>query len=230
LQNKAKGLHISIVNARFTIKAEEGDPGAKARVNKKGVTVWEKTFGTLEGRIMNMSVQDGTFGKQLNVKIKGDRTEGVLHIQFDSMNALRLIGSLHAVDIDKPVTIDITPETYESKATGDMVQTSSIHVSQDGGRWVKLEWNKENPGDLPDLKKVKFKGQLVTDNSERLEFLEKYVADMEWDEGPEESKPDLEVEEVETPPKGYKAPAKAEEKPKGWKGSKKSSDDDDMPF
>ncbi len=36
------------------------------------------------------------------------------------------------------------------------------------------KWSKDNPGELPELEKVKVKGQMVYDNSKQLEYFEKF--------------------------------------------------------
>ena len=56
---------------------------------------------------------------------------------------------------------------------GDKKQ-SVLFISQNGNG-MKHYWTKANPGELPDLKKIKVKGKDTWDDSERLEFLEEYV-------------------------------------------------------
>jgi hypothetical protein len=43
---------------------------------------------------------------------------------------------------------------------------------------IKWGWTKDNPGNMPEMKQIKVKGQVVWDDTERQEFFEKHLNDI----------------------------------------------------
>jgi hypothetical protein len=56
----------------------------------------------------------------------------------------------------------------------DDKKKTTVFVKQDG-KTLKHYWNKDNPRDLPQLAKIKVKGKITYDDSDLMEYLEKYV-------------------------------------------------------
>lgn len=56
----------------------------------------------------------------------------------------------------------------------DGKRKTSLFINQDG-KAVKWFWTKDNPGELPSLKKVKIKGKETWDDSDQIEFLQAYI-------------------------------------------------------
>jgi len=65
--------------------------------------------------------------------------------------------------------------TIVPKFTEDGDKKSSVLFINQDGKGLKHFWTKDNPGDLPNLQKIKIKGKESWDDSERLEFLQDYV-------------------------------------------------------
>jgi hypothetical protein len=56
-------------------------------------------------------------------------------------------------------------------------RNSVMFINQDG-KGLKHYWTKDNPGQLPNLEKIKIKGKDTWDDTKRLEYLENFVKDL----------------------------------------------------
>ncbi|HUN55893.1 MAG TPA: hypothetical protein VMU29_12115 [Smithella sp.] len=181
LENRPGGgvTYVNTFNGHFTVKCKENEPGAVSRTNKNGKTVWELTFTHLTGILTEIKKRESEeFGWQWEIKIVDDR-DYIIQIPYGGGMPAGLFARLLQKDLDlsKPIQIGITSNEKDGKTRTyffvktDLVQAGDHH----NGTLVKPVWNKENPGNLPDLVKIKVKGKEQWDDSERMEYIEKLV-------------------------------------------------------
>jgi len=152
--------------------------GVTKRVNKKGDTVYEMHLDFIRGFIVGADLKlppsdHPEYGKTIELKIEAENgAQCVLQIPFDSAYARGFLYSSPNMDLSQPVEIE--PYQYFSKKKGR--DATGLSLFQNG---EKLDWaygTKDNPGGIPPLKRVKFKGQETWDNSDQLAALEqKYM-------------------------------------------------------
>jgi hypothetical protein len=128
------------------------------------------TAKAIEGLITNIGfIKEEIKGEEIEMLaltiING--TEGCrLKVKFDSGYGRSIAMKLPNVDLTQNVVI-------EGKYNSDTKQ-GSVFLSQHGSP-VKQKWNRDNPGDLPQLIKTSFKGKDVYDNTDQLTYLRNYL-------------------------------------------------------
>ena len=179
-KNESQGgyTYLSFSKGRFTKRVPEGTENAKPRVLEmgpnEGKTVWEITYDTLEGQILQIEVTEGAYGDRLNiyldVTIEGDPEE-ILKIEmpFSSSYAKSFLKRLPNIDFSK----DVVLRGYDilDKAKG---RTNYYLVPTQNGK-IESAYTKENPNGFPDMKKIKVKGKDVWDDSEQLDFFKALI-------------------------------------------------------
>lgn len=149
------------------------------------------------------------FGKKMALTLMyGNGHRCVLEIKFDSAYGRGFLFALPNLDLSQAVEI----EPYAFTPQGSDKEKMGLMLFQNG---KKLDWaygTKDKPGDMPKLKKTKFKGQEVWDNSEQLAYLEKqFLAFCELvNTSTHEELPDTDHEDYEEP----EAPARVQATPK----------------
>jgi hypothetical protein len=96
-----------------------------------------------------------------------------LQMYLSSQAADTLLKRIPNVDLTKEMKISIMKQ--EDQNNKEVVYDLIVIYQKDAeGKWKKVPyyWNKENPGKLPELKKVEINGATATDRSERMKFFE----------------------------------------------------------
>jgi hypothetical protein len=70
---------------------------------------------------------------------------------------------------------EITLSPWSKQIDG---KTRTMLYLRHGQEDIKWAWTKDNPGNMPEMKQIKVKGQVVWDDSERQEFFEKHLNDI----------------------------------------------------
>lgn len=125
-------------------------------------------YGYVEGRLTDIAVKDDEYKGQQYKKLLVnliDETGEVFQLQMklDSGYGRAFCCIIPNVDLSKPVRIS---PTYEEK---DGAKKTGMFINQND-KPVKWAFTKDNPGNRPDLEKVKFKGQEMWDNSAQQNF------------------------------------------------------------
>ena len=102
------------------------------------------------------------------VHIDNDGDKAILQMPFSSGTASSFIKALPNVDLSKDVKLSPKMEEKDGK------KKTTLFVNQ-GGKAAKWFWTKDNPGDLPQMKKIKIKGKESWDDSDQLEYFENYI-------------------------------------------------------
>ena len=168
----ANTVYLTVQGGKIARRVAEPTATSKTRqIESTGKVVNEELYDSLEGHLKGVSVKEGTFGKELHIFMSDD-VKYDLQIMLSSGPAKSFLSALPNVDLAKPVRIIPKMETKEG------VSRTKILLSQnDAG--VKWAYTKDNPGDLPPMKKIKVKGKDTWDDSDQLEFFEKLIQDID---------------------------------------------------
>lgn len=169
LLNKGnKGIYLSIQSGKIAHRQPEATATSKARTLESGKVIHEELYDSMEGVIKNISFKDGDYGTQLIVQVDNDGEIANLQMALSSNPSGSFLKSLPNIDPTKAVKFSPKMEEKDGK------RKTSLFINQNG-QSVKWAWTKDNPGELPTLKKIKIKGKDTWDDSEQIEFLQNYV-------------------------------------------------------
>ena len=168
LGNSNSAIYLSVSDGKIVRRFKEPTAQSKARTNKMGNTVHEESYDYVEGMITGITVRDSDYGKFWCVNIQDGADAYILQFQYSGGNANSFLKSIPNADLRKPIRIRPAVEI-----DGDKKRSKLFLVQDDKAlRWF---WTKENPGQMPNLKKIKIKGVEQWDDSDMMEFLESYV-------------------------------------------------------
>ena len=159
---------LSITNGKLVRQVKQPTEKSVERVNKVGRTVFEEFYDNMDGIITAIDTKESEYGKFWVISLKSGSENYKLEMGFSGGYAMSFLKALPNVNLSQVVTL-----TPRLNIDGDKKQ-SVLFISQNG-KALKHYWNKDNPGDLPPLDKIKVKGKDVYDDSRRLEFFENYV-------------------------------------------------------
>jgi hypothetical protein len=160
LSNTTGGItYLNLKEGKFARKSANGDI---------------ELFDAVDGLIIGIEFQDdeynGTKFRKLKVTLEDNGQKYLVQVRTDSGYYRGLTNSIANADINQPVKL-----IANSKLGDNGKPQTTIFVNQNG-KALKWKWSKDNQGELPELEKVKVKGQMVYDNSKQLEFFEKFWA------------------------------------------------------
>lgn len=168
LEQRTGGNYITILNGKLCQRVPEGTEGAITRVNKIGNTVHEKFYDSFTGKLESIEVKDGTYGKTWNFGFRDKEDLYTLQLSYSNSFATAFLKQLPHVDLTKEMRV--SPSTKEV----DGKNRSSLFINQDG-KALKHAFTRDNPNGMPDMEQVTVKGELVWDDTKRMEFLENMV-------------------------------------------------------
>jgi hypothetical protein len=162
-------IYLSIQNGKIARRVQEPTATSKSRVIEgSGKLIHEELYDSVEGMLTGLATREGNYGKELMITINDQVESYQLQIKLSSSPASAFLRALPNVAPEMPLLI--IPKIQEK----DGVRRTSIILSQ-GNKGVKWAFTKDNPGDLPPMKKIKVKGKETWDDSEQLEFFEKLI-------------------------------------------------------
>lgn len=168
LDTRQTGNFITILGGKLCQRVSEDTIGAVKRTNKLGNVVYEKFYDSFTGKLIDIKVQDGAYGKTWNFVFKDKEEPYTLQLSYSNSFSTALLKMLPNIDLTKEMKI--SPSVKEI----DGVNRSSLFINQDG-KAMKHAYSRENPNGMPDMEQVTVKGVLVWDDTKRLEFLDKMV-------------------------------------------------------
>jgi hypothetical protein len=166
--SQAKGVFLSITNGKLVRQMPSPTEKSIARVNKLMREVHEEFYDSLSGYITDLKTKESEYGKFWVITIKDDSVYYNLEMKYSSGYATSFLKALPNANLSE--VINITPKLI---IDGDKKQ-SVVFISQNG-KGLKHYWTKDNPRELPPLKKVKVRGVETWDDTERMDYLEEYV-------------------------------------------------------
>lgn len=168
LENRTKGQFITILQGKLCQRVPEGTEGAVQRTNKLGNIVFERFYDSFTGKLIDIRVQDGTYGKTWNFVFRDKEEPYTLQLSYSNSFSTALLKMLPNIDLTKEMKISPSVKEIDGK------ERSSLFINQDG-KTIKHAYTRENPNGMPDMEQVTVKGVLVWDDTKRLEFLDKMV-------------------------------------------------------
>ena len=98
--------YYNIINGSISQKVKEGTEDAVSRVNKKGDTVWELQYNSLEGIVTKIEVEESKdFGRFIKVWMKDVDEVMMLNIPFESAYGYGLCYKMPFIDWTKPLEL-----------------------------------------------------------------------------------------------------------------------------
>lgn len=159
------GNYITILGGKFSQRVEANTPGAVERVNKLGNTVFEKYYSEFTGKLVGIKTQDSKdYGKNWIFSFQDGGEVYNLQLSYSNSFATAFLKMLPNIDLSQEMRVQPSVKEVDGK------NKSSLFVSQNGTT-IKHKYTMENPNGMPDMEQVTVKGQLVWDDSKRLEFL-----------------------------------------------------------
>lgn len=172
LGNNNSAIYLKVSDGKIVRQFKTETPNSVVRITKTGKTVHEEFYDFVEGTITDIRTKENEYGKFWMVTLV-DYHDGdlkyILEFNYSGGVANSFLRTLPNVDFSTPVQLK-PKQTID----GDKKRTS-LFINQ-SGKALKWAWTKENPGDMPQLKKIKVKGKEAWDDSDIMEFLEGYVA------------------------------------------------------
>ena len=186
LQNsQSNGVYLTISNGKLVRQFKSPTDKSVTRTNKVGKEVYEEFYDSLTGKVTAVATKDTEYGKFWVITVNDGSENFYLQCNYSSGYATSFLKALPNVKLGEDVTL--TPKQI---IDGDK-KSSVLFMNHNGP--VKHFWTKDNPKELPQMKKVKIKGVESWDDSDRLEYLENYIKGLF---GSPVEKP---IEEEETP-------------------------------
>ena len=171
LLSKGKaGIYLSIQSGKIAQRIAEPSSTSKSRTLESGKVIHEELYDTLEGRITGIQFKDGDYGQQLIISLENEGDVAHLQMPLSSSPASGFLKALP--NVQPGALIKFKPKLEEK----DGKRKTSLFLSQ-GGQGVKWYWTKDNPGELPRMKKIKVKGKETWDDSDQIDYLKAYVTD-----------------------------------------------------
>lgn len=168
LGNSNSTIYLSIADGKIVRRFKEPTASSKQRTSKTGKIVHEESYDYVSGMITDITTKDSDYGKFWNVRLVDGSDVYTLQFQYSGGNASSFLKAIPNADLSKPITIK-----PRSEMNGDKKRTTVMLIQDD--KIIKWRWTKDNPGDLPGLKKVKVKGVEQWDDSDMMEALEAYI-------------------------------------------------------
>ena len=176
--------YLSFMSGKFVQRVDENTTGATPRVLEKGKnsgqTVHELHYDTYEGQIYKMQTEASEYGTRLHVFIDVSTPEEPdskvkLSLPFSSGPAKGLLSRLPKLVLSK----DVELKGYYIKNDNTGRYNAYLVPYQDGQKITPF-YTKDEPNGLPQMKKIKVKGQDVWDDTEQLEFYQELINSTNW--------------------------------------------------
>jgi hypothetical protein len=167
-QSQSKGVFLSITNGKLVRQFSAPTDKSVSRINKMQREVHEEFYDSLSGWLTDIKTKESEYGKSWVLVLKDDQGSYNLEMKYSSGYATSFLKAIPNATLSEVITL--SPKLI---VDGDKKQ-SVLFISQNG-KGLKHFWTKDNPRDLPPMKKVKVRGVDTWDDTERMDYLEDYV-------------------------------------------------------
>ncbi len=169
LETRTGGNYITILGGKLCQRVQEGTEGAITRVNKIGNTVHEKFYDSFTGKLIDIKVQDGTYGKTWNFIFQDSEEPYTLQLSYSNSFSTAFLKMLPNINL--ALEMKLSPSV---KVDENGKNKSSLFINQNG-QPLKHAFTRAEPNGMPDMEQVTVKGVLQWDDTKRLEFLQNMV-------------------------------------------------------
>jgi hypothetical protein len=169
--NQSSSIYLQISNGKLVRSFSSPTQKSVSRTNKVGKEVHEEFYDSLTGYVKGISTKETEYGKFWVINVNDGENDYTLSTNYSGGYAVSFLKAIPNADLSRVMTI--TPKIM---VDGDK-RNSVMFINQDG-KGLKHYWTKDNPGQLPNLEKIKIKGKDTWDDSKRLEYLENFVKDL----------------------------------------------------
>lgn len=177
LGNSSNKIYITVADGKFVMRVNEDMEGAKSRVTKTGKIVHEIGYSNFTGVLNAISIKEETFNNKaiknwiFDFSDEGDNYQ--LQVMYDSRYATSLLFALcnPTVDFSAPLRLNAWMKEIDGK------KKTAIYVNQGEGKNNRVDWyfTKDDRKGMPEMVQTKFKGELVWDSFDMMQFLEAFV-------------------------------------------------------
>jgi hypothetical protein len=168
LGNKDSIIYLAVADGKIVRRVKEPTANSRQRTTKEGKTVHEELYDYATGLITDITTRENDYGKFWNVVMTDGSSTYVLQFKYSGGNATSFLKSIPNADVTKTITIMPKMQTVGDK------KRASLVLIQDN-QAIRWKWTKENPGDVPQLRKIKIKGIEQWDDSDMMDYLENYI-------------------------------------------------------
>jgi hypothetical protein len=169
--NQSSSIYLQISNGKLVRSFSSPTQKSVSRTNKVGKEVHEEFYDSLTGYVKGISTKETEYGKFWVINVNDGESDYTLSTNYSGGYAVSFLKAIPNADLSRVMTI--TPKIM---VDGDK-RNSVMFINQDG-KGLKHYWTKDNPGQLPNLEKIKIKGKDTWDDTKRLEYLENFVKDL----------------------------------------------------
>jgi hypothetical protein len=169
--NQSSSIYLQISNGKLVRSFSSPTTKSVSRTNKVGKEVHEEFYDSLTGYVKGISTKETEYGKFWVINVNDGESDYTLSTNYSGGYAVSFLKAIPNADLSRVMTI--TPKIM---VDGDK-RNSVMFINQDG-KGLKHYWTKDNPGQLPNLEKIKIKGKDTWDDTKRLEYLENFVKDL----------------------------------------------------
>ncbi len=206
------GMFFSLYDGYMKRNVDQNTPGARQRLNKNNVTVYEKFYDSISGKLTKVEVtHHESYGDSWLIHLDDGTEKYTLQLSFSSRQSNSFLRRLPNLDLKMP--IDIHCGNYNEKGY--------LTLKQQGEK-VPYYWTKEDPKSLPPMVKIQVRGAWQWDDTDMMKYLKRYV-DEKLTPKLKEMYP---IENLETIP-GHESPGAVVLPPKN---QVEPPDEDDLPF
>lgn len=167
--NGGNTVYLGVSNGKIVQSFKTKTEHSTERVNKAGKLVYEEHYDFVEGIIKGLSTKENDYGKFWVITLESDGKTYLLEFNYSGGISQSFLKALPNVKLGNPVRL--VPRVSEDPISGKKKAVMFINQNEQG---IKHFFTKDNPNGMPDLVKVKIKGKETWDDSDRMEFLERY--------------------------------------------------------
>lgn len=169
LETNNRAIYLSIGEGKITRRVNEPTGKSKQRTTKEGRVVNEEIYDAISGHLIDIKVTTHEkYGKFWAIYLKDGEDVFCLQTNYSGSYASAFLKALPNADLTERVKLIPYMKIVDGK------EKPTLFISQ-GGHALKHFYTKEEPKGLPQMVQRKVKGQMVWDDTDMLEFLEKMV-------------------------------------------------------
>ena len=173
-------IYVGLFNGKFSVKVNEHEEGAVARINKNGIQVFEKYYGAIGGLLTNIKAREGRYGKTYVFTFSDG--EDIVKVETAILHEFTtaIINRLPRLDLKKTINVVASHSARNDKTYFNVYQ-DDVPIEDHFQKWNNDLRSWERFNDYPEWERVELNGQQVWDYSKQLEF-QKNVASQYFSE------------------------------------------------